>query len=75
MRSATHTARARLQRGMYREARRDAVLGPAAEAGARPRIRARSAARAPRRRRAAPGAGSQLTALALLGLLDLLERA
>ncbi len=72
MREGTDTARAFVRSAMYREAGRDVELRPAGAAKVPPRPRGTNGARAPRRR-AGLGAPSRLTALALLGLLDLLK--
>jgi hypothetical protein len=70
MRDGTDTARAFVRSAMYREAGRGVEPRPAGKAPPRPR--GTNGARAPRRR-AGLGAASRLTALALLGLLDLVK--
>jgi len=72
MRDGTDTARALVRTAMYLEAGRDAGPRPAREARVPQRSRGRNGTRAPRRR-AGASAPSPLTALALLGLLDLLK--
>ena len=70
MSDGTNTARAFERSAMYREAGRDVEPRPAGKATQR--SRGTNGARAPRRR-AVLGAPSGLTALALLGLLDLVK--